>query len=535
MGLDRRIKLIALLAAAAALLVFGTSWIIDPTNEISSAGALASLLAVLAFAVILRTAAPAVLLVGVTALLTIFTARLVPQQSIQTMAAIAIVVVGIVGVLLVPTEWRWRYVALGVVIVGFHTALSGQNPETIVSVGATSAVCFLFGALVIVSLFDETNRLHEERHDLLDLAPAFISEDDWTEAERRVRELGIDDPDELRRYLLDRQDMVTDIIQTVDVIHSNPTLLATFGSPADGGRFNADRVHEGPIGAFVEQIISIITDKPLHDYEYQTTTKAGDEITLTLRSIVNRRHPGQTRVLLVAQDITDKRDSRLALERAIRMKDEFVAGVSHELRTPLAGVVGLTASVLESESLSPEDRDLLNMVADQANEMARIIEDLLVASRAHEQELVIELGPVDACAEVRSVATGRDVTVKADGSVMVIADPGRLRQVVRNLATNAARYGEPPVEINVSASGEVARIEVSDHGPPIPESERDRIFEPFQSAVGPSDRPAGSVGLGLAVSRMLARRMGGDLTYHHDGRSVFRLELPIHHELEAAE
>lgn len=534
MGLDRRIKLIALFAAVSTLVACGVGWIIDPTNEIYSAGALSSLVAVIAFAVILRTAAPAVLLVGVTALLTILTSRLVPQQSIQTMAAIAIVVVSIVGVLLAPAHWRRRYVAVGTIVIGFHTVLNGQEPETILSVGATAAVCFVFGALVIISLFDETNRLHAERHDLLDLAPAFISEDDWTEAEHRIRALGIDDPDALRDHLLARRDLVTEIVSTVRVIHHNPALVEAFGLQEDGQRFRPDRIHDDSIGAFVEQLVSILTDKPFHDYEYRTTTKDGDEIALGLRSIVNRRHPGQTRVLLVAQDITDQQSSRIALEHAIRMKDEFVATVSHELRTPLAGVVGLTASILEGDSLSPDDRELLEMVSHQADEMARIIEDLLVVSRGPDHPVTIELAPVDARNEVKSVAAGREVSVNAEEPLMVMADAGRLRQVVRNLATNAARYGEPPVEISVNRNGDRVWIDVADHGQPIPAEQREQIFKPFQSSAS-GKHHEGSVGLGLAVSRVLARRMGGDLTYHHDGRSVFRLELPIHQELEEAE
>lgn len=535
MGLDGRIKLIALLAAVSTLVASGVGWIIDPTSEIYSTAALASLVAVVAFAGILWTSAPAALVVAITVPLAIVSARLVPEEPIQTMAAVGIVVIGIIGVLLVPPQWRRRYIAVGTLIAGSHTVLSGQAPETILSVGATAAAGFLFGSFVLISLFNETNRLHADRHDLLDLAPAFISEDDWTEAEKRVRELGIEDPDELREHLLARRDLVADIVGTVRVIHQNPAMVETFGQASDAIRFRPDRVHDDSIGAFVEQLISIVTDRQFHDYEYWTTTQRGEEIALALRSIVNRRHPGQTRVLLVAQDITDQQHSRVALERALRMKDEFVAGISHEIRTPLAGVVGLTASLLEGENFSPEERELLELVSEQANEMARIIDDLLVASPSHEQQVAIELAPTDACAEIRTLATALDVSVKADGSVMALADAGRLRQVVRNLTTNAARYGEPPVEISVYAEQDRVLIDVSDHGPPIPESQRDRIFEPFQSAADASDRPAGSVGLGLAVSRMLARRMGGDLTYRHDGRSVFTVALPAQREMEPAE
>ncbi|MFP5333442.1 MAG: ATP-binding protein [Acidimicrobiia bacterium] len=535
MGLDRRIKLIATVGALASFVALGIGWIVVPSNDLYVAGTLASLLAAGVYAITWRVdAIPSVTIVIATLAITLPVSRLIDEEPARIMSTVGVVVVSTLGVVLVRTHRPW-YVGTMTAVIVIHPLVMGQPLARVGYVGVPAAISFLLGTFVLISVANETHRLDAERLDLLNMAPAFISEDDWTEAERRVRELGIDDPDELRRYLMERRDLVVDIVGTVHVVHSNPKLLATFGSSADGSRFSPDRVHDDSIGAFVEQIISIITDKPLHDYEYRTTTKEGKEITLSLRSIVNRRHPGQTRVLLVAQDITDQRQSRLSLERAIRMKDEFVAGVSHELRTPLAGVVGLTATVLESNELTAENRELLEIVADQAHEMARIIEDLLVASRAHEQQLTVELGPVDACAEVRNVASGRDMTVKADGSVMVKADPGRLRQIVRNLATNAARYGEPPVEIAVIPEAHRVKIEVSDHGPPIPSGLQERIFEPFQSALDATDRPAGSVGLGLAVSRMLARRMGGDLTYRHDGRSVFCVELSAHQEMEAAE
>lgn len=534
MELDRRIKLIATLGASTTLVAFATGWVFDPSSDIYTAGALASAAAVVIFGVSWRVdRIPSITIVVATVLLTVPVARIVDRESTRIMSTVALVAISTIGVVLVK-QHRQLYLGVVTVFLLVHTVLAGQAVATIPTVGVASGVCFLIGALVLMSAFDQTRRLHAERLDLLDMAPAFISEDDWTEAEQRVRDLGIDDPSELRAYLLERRDLVRDIVGSVRVIHHNPALVETFGLPAHGGRFNPDRVHDDSLGAFVEQLVSIVTDRPFHDYEYRTTTKTGHDIALALRSIVNRRHPGQTRVLLVAQDITDQQTSRLALERAIRMKDEFVASVSHELRTPLAGVVGLTSSVLEGDGLSPNDRELLEVVSEQAGEMARIIEDLLVASRGPEHPVAIELAEVDACNEVRTVASGRDVTVKADGTVAVMADAGRLRQILRNLVTNAARYGEPPVELSVTRRGHRVWIDVSDHGEPIPDEQRERIFKPFQSSASGKRHP-GSVGLGLAVSQVLARRMGGDLTYLHDGKSIFRLDLPAHEDLEATE
>jgi signal transduction histidine kinase len=100
-----------------------------------------------------------------------------------------------------------------------------------------------------------------------------------------------------------------------------------------------------------------------------------------------------------------------------------------------------------------------------------------------------------------------------------------VKQIVRNLVVNAERYGGPGRRMVVEGSGASAVLEVRDDGPPIPHEEHERIFEPYERG---EDRPGvtAAVGLGLAVSRRLAILMEGDLSYGHDGESVFRLSLP---------
>ncbi len=105
------------------------------------------------------------------------------------------------------------------------------------------------------------------------------------------------------------------------------------------------------------------------------------------------------------------------------------------------------------------------------------------------------------------------------------ADPVRLRQILRNLLINAARYGGDRIEVNVRQTGDVASMAIIDDGPGIPEGDRERIFDAYQTSHLTPGRP-GSLGLGLTVSRQLARLMGGNLTYHYDNRSVFELTIP---------
>jgi signal transduction histidine kinase len=105
----------------------------------------------------------------------------------------------------------------------------------------------------------------------------------------------------------------------------------------------------------------------------------------------------------------------------------------------------------------------------------------------------------------------------------VLADPRRVRQILRNLLTNAQRYGGPQRRVTAGALRDSAWLEVRDNGAGIPEDEASRIFEPYVTSGG-----GGSVGLGLGVARQLAELMGGSLSYERSAaETVFRLVLPL--------
>ncbi len=108
------------------------------------------------------------------------------------------------------------------------------------------------------------------------------------------------------------------------------------------------------------------------------------------------------------------------------------------------------------------------------------------------------------------------------------ADPLRFRQILRNLITNAIRYGGETIRIESKTNLEGAFLYVWDSGSEIPQASREAIFEPYQRAHDRAGLPS-SVGLGLTISRQLARLMGGDLTYDYQSDwSVFTLRLPLH-------
>ncbi len=223
------------------------------------------------------------------------------------------------------------------------------------------------------------------------------------------------------------------------------------------------------------------------------------------------------------------------LEDMVRSKDQFVASISHELRTPLTAVVGF-ATELEQNLEIFEHSDLkefVGMIAGESTTLSHIIEDLLVAARADIGTLSIRPERVDTAQVIAELTSpgppSRPLSpiVVSDTRVDVWADPVRFRQVLRNLITNARRYGGGSIAIEVKQRGDAVAISVVDDGPGVPEDREQAIFEAYERGHANSTQP-GSVGLGLTVSRQLARLMDGDLTFQRrDSMTCFEFTVPV--------
>lgn len=231
----------------------------------------------------------------------------------------------------------------------------------------------------------------------------------------------------------------------------------------------------------------------------------------------------------LTESLTEIRLLKEQLEALLASKDRLIASVSHELRTPLTGVIGLTSLIRETSAgqLDEETLGLLDLVVEQGTELSNIIEDLLTHARAEAGTLQIELVSFNLTQEALTVAASQGIEPpESVPEVWAVGDSLRTRQILRNLVTNARRYGGPTIRLAISSTPETAYLTLIDDGPGVPVEEVEMIFEAYRSAHNKSVEP-GSVGLGLAVSRSMAHMMGGELTYERrDGHTWFTLSIP---------
>jgi two-component system sensor histidine kinase KdpD len=225
-------------------------------------------------------------------------------------------------------------------------------------------------------------------------------------------------------------------------------------------------------------------------------------------------------VALEQQRLAAEAEAAKPIAAADRMRTALLAAVSHDLRTPLASAKAAVTS-LRSPDMHWDAADTAELLAtadESLDRLTRLVGNLLDMSRLQAGALSLfprssGLDEVVALALDDLGPAGRDIIVEIPETLPAVrADPAILERVVVNLAENALRYspaGKPPL-LAASALGDRVELRVVDRGPGIPETDRERMFVPFQR-LGDTDNTTG-VGLGLALSRGLTEAMGGTLT-----------------------
>jgi signal transduction histidine kinase len=186
------------------------------------------------------------------------------------------------------------------------------------------------------------------------------------------------------------------------------------------------------------------------------------------------------------------------VEGLVEGQRRMLSSASHELRSPLARV---RMAIEMVDDPRPDRRALIEAAKGDIAELDELIDDLLLSSRLEARPLARETVDLGALA----VEEASKVGATAAGAGVVQGDARALRRLVRNLAENAVRHGGAAVHVAVEGT----RLVVEDRGPGIPESERERIFEPFYRPASHSEGTDGGVGLGLALVRQIAEKHGG--------------------------
>jgi signal transduction histidine kinase len=228
--------------------------------------------------------------------------------------------------------------------------------------------------------------------------------------------------------------------------------------------------------------------------------------------------------------IKAEREVGEALHRALVEKGEFLATIAHELRSPLTNVIGF-AQILADPELDAdvdERRDMLLRIIEESHEISALVEDLLASARNEVGQLTAMRAPVDLAAEITQVLATltperRDrIGYRCEEEVVAVGDPARIRQVVRNLTSNALKYGGDRIEVVTRVESDRAVIEVRDDGDGLPGEDGD-VFGRHR----PNPSVSGSNGIGLSLARDLTHLMDGTIEFHRDDAwTVFSVSLP---------
>lgn len=366
---------------------------------------------------------------------------------------------------------------------------------------------------------------------LFDNAPIALMEQDWRKVDgwlRSIRESGVTD---LGAHLDAHPELVTHAVGLVELIRANQAtadLLRSSDRANLRGHYLAGRVNDRSWQHYRRHLVAMWDGDPTSGELFETYREDGRPATFRTHFL---EHPTDDTRIVSAADLTELHDANQRLEHADRTKDRFIASVAHELRTPMSAVLGFTEEMAQRyDDFTDADRiELLDVIAREAREVSHLIDDLLVAARADLDALTIDHLPVRIVDEAKAVirtVPGSPVPLSGDGDPTVCGDRTRIRQIIRNLLTNAARYGGPTKRVVVDIRHDRVVLEVRDDGTDISDHDLARIFKPYERAHERSGITE-SVGLGLTVARRLAIAMHGSLTARRDeGETVFALELP---------
>jgi PAS domain S-box-containing protein len=268
----------------------------------------------------------------------------------------------------------------------------------------------------------------------------------------------------------------------------------------------------------------------------------GIRVTAFMRDVTQRKQNEQ-RIQALREEYTRQLEMRnQQIERANRLKSEFVANMSHELRTPLHTVIGFSELLAEEVKglLNPDQKRFIAHIHKDAQHLLDLINEVLDLSRIEAGKLVLNREYVDMAelleetvsslrpqSELKSLL----IYMTTPGNVSAFADRVRMRQIIRNLLDNAIKFTPERgrIDVGLEVLKEALQISVADTGLGIPEEEQEAIFENFHQVIGPDSALREGTGLGLPITRRLVEAHGGRIWLESEpGKgSRFTFTLPL--------
>ncbi len=280
---------------------------------------------------------------------------------------------------------------------------------------------------------------------------------------------------------------------------------------------------------------SIRTGRPATS-EHRHHSPAGESGCFALTAFPLKNEKGEIdRIIHTSRDITEQK-------RVERMKDEFVSTVSHELRTPLTSIHGAIDLIARGKAgrMTPEAEKLLDVAVRNSHRLKRLINDLLDVQKIEMGEERFDMKPLElaplvaeSLEENRSFGEQFNVEFAFEDLLpraKVRGDDARLKRVLDNFLSNAAKFSPPDsrVEVSISRNKQAVRVAVRDHGQGIPKDFREKIFDKFTQADSSMTRERGGTGLGLNIAKMIIERHGGTIDFETrlNKGTTFYFELP---------
>ena len=277
--------------------------------------------------------------------------------------------------------------------------------------------------------------------------------------------------------------------------------------------------------------------------ERRTDRSGGEAWDMVTRLPLLDRGNATVGVIAIFRDVTEQVRAKAKIDDEVRRRDQFLAMLSHELRNPLGAVVSATAMLKAADAKDHTHERTIDVLERQSRQMARLLDDLLDASRVTQNKIELRRRVVDlrlvateAADAVRPQAQGRNLELILDLApepLWVLGDATRLQQIQINLLSNAIKYTPRGGRVKLTAAPDgngAAIIRVSDNGAGIPSHMVDSVFDLFVQARHTLDHSDGGLGVGLTLVRALVEMHGGTVTAHSggDGRgSEFTVRLPL--------